>query len=181
MKSALMVIDVQVGLCSGAYAAFEIEEVIGRINQMSASARAAGCPVIYIQHEADDDLLVNGSAGWQLDPRLQVENRDIRLGKQTCDAFHGTALHAILQDHEISQLVICGLQTDYCVDTTVRRALALAYPVVLPVDAHSTIDNGVLSAAQIRAHHTRTLGSMESFGVRVTPLPAAEIDFSKLC
>ena len=43
-------------------------------------------------------------------------------------------------------------------DCTVRRALALGYLVVLVSVAHSTVDNGVLSAAEISAHHNTTLG-----------------------
>ncbi|MNW18398.1 Isochorismatase family protein [compost metagenome] len=63
-------------------------------------------------------------------------------------------------------MIVCGAQSDFCVDTTVRRALALGYEVVLVADAHSTLDNGVLVAAQIIAHHNTTLGNMSSFGVR---------------
>jgi nicotinamidase-related amidase len=70
---------------------------------------------------------------------------------------------------------VCGLQSDFCIDSTVRRALALGYPVVLLSDAHSTIDNGVLSAAQIVAHHTQTLRHVDSFGPRVTTVAAADL------
>ena len=44
--------------------------------------------------------------------------------------------------------------------------MALGYPVVLVSDGHSTVDNGVLSAAQISAHHNKTLASIESFGAQ---------------
>ena len=54
----------------------------------------------------------------------------------------------------------------------------LGYPVVLVSDAHSTLDNGVLTAAQIAAHHTTTLAHLESFGPRVTPVAAAEVRFA---
>jgi hypothetical protein len=47
--------------------------------------------------------------------------------------------------------------------------------VVLVADAHSTLDNGVLSAAQIIAHHNITLGNMTSFGVRAAVVPAAAV------
>ena len=62
-------------------------------------------------------------------------------------------------------------------DSTVRRALALGYPLVLVSDAHSTVDNGVLSAAEISAHHNTTLANIGSFGPRVTLTKAAEVRF----
>jgi len=69
-------------------------------------------------------------------------------------------------------LIICGLQTDFCVDTTVRRAFTLGYHVTLVADAHSTLDNGVLTAAQIIAHHNATLGN---FGPQVKVALANEL------
>lgn len=174
MKSALLVIDVQHALCTGPWAAFDIDGVIDRINAVAAKARAAGAPVLWIQHE-DDGPLRYGSDGWQLDQRLAVQPDDIRLRKTATDSFHKTELRALLQARDVGRLIVCGLQSDFCVDSTIRRALALGYPVVLVADAHSTVDNGILSAAQITAHHTATLASIESFGPRAIPVRAAEL------
>ncbi len=68
-----------------------------------------------------------------------------------------------------------GLQSEFCVDTTTRRALALGYAVTLIADGHSTMDNGVLSAAQISAHHNVTLANITSFGPRVTAIQASDV------
>jgi nicotinamidase-related amidase len=176
MTSALLVIDVQKFLCTGQWAAFEIDRVIGSINDVAAKARAAGAPVVFIQHEDDGPLGVEGE-GWQLDERLQVRPEDLRVRKTTCDSFHKTQLQALLQSHGADRLVVCGLQSDFCVDTTVRRALGLGYPVTLVADAHSTVANGVLTAAQIVAHHNVTLANIDSFGPKVSATPAAEVRF----
>jgi nicotinamidase-related amidase len=109
-----------------------------------------------------------GAEGWQLDERLAVQPEDIRVRKTTPDSFHKTELQSLLQARNVEKLVVCGLQSDFCVDCTVRRALALGYPVVLVSDAHSTVDDGVLSAAEISAHHNTTLANIGSFGPRVT-------------
>jgi nicotinamidase-related amidase len=173
-KSALLIIDVQKALCSGDEAAFDIDAVVDRINQVAAKARAAGAPVIFIQHE-DDGSLPFGTEGWQLYERLVTRPEDIRVRKTASDSFHRTDLHALLQSQNVGTLVVCGLQSEFCVDTTVRRALALGYTVVLVADAHSTVANGILSAAQISAHHNHTLANIGSFGPRVTPTVAAEL------
>ncbi|HSH90544.1 MAG TPA: cysteine hydrolase family protein [Ramlibacter sp.] len=178
MKSALLVIDVQQAMCEGEYAAYDIDGVIDRINALAAKTRAAGAPVVFIQHEEIDGPLQYGTDPWQLAANLDVHPGDVRIRKQTPDSFHKTELQDVLSERGVTHLVACGLQSDFCVDSTVRRALALGYPVVLASDAHSTLDNGVLTAAQITAHHNVTLGNMMSFGVRVTAIPASEVQIA---
>lgn len=175
MKSALLIIDVQKSLCSGEWSAFDIDRVIGRINAVACKARAVGAPVFLIQHEEDDGPLQHGTEGWQLDERLVIEPGDVRVRKTATDSFHRTELQSLLQSHAVDNLVVCGLQSEFCVDSTVRAALALGYPVLLVADAHSTLDNGVLAAAQITAHHNATLANLGSFGPRVTTTPAAQV------
>jgi nicotinamidase-related amidase len=175
MTTALLVIDVQRALCSGEYAAFEAKRVIDRINQVIRLARSAGAPVVVIQHEEQAGPLEYGSDGWKLDPELDVLASDIYVRKTATDSFHKTELQAVLQARQIERLVICGFQSEFCVDTTTRRALALGYPVTLVADGHSTMDNGVLTAPQIAAHHNLTLSNIDSFGPRVRPVPAAEL------
>ncbi len=177
MNTALLVIDVQQIMSSGKYAVFESRQVIDRINQVIQSARDAGAPVVVIQHEEQDGPMKRGSDGWKLDPGLGVLSSDIHVRKTTPDSFHNTELRAILQARGIEKLVICGFQSEYCVDSTTRGALALGYPVTLVADGHSTLDNGVLQARQISAHHNETLRTMESFGPRVETIPASEVRF----
>ncbi len=172
---ALLIIDVQHALCSGKWACFDIATVIDRINSVTAKARAANAPVIYIQHEEAEGPLQFGTEGWQLDERLDAHPEDHRVRKTTCDSFHRTDLHALLQARGVDRVVVCGLQSEFCVDSTVRGALAHGYPVTLVADGHSTLDNGVLTAAQISAHHNATLVNIGSFGPRVTTVAAAEL------
>lgn len=58
-----------------------------------------------------------------------------------------------------------------------RPALALGYPVTLVADGHTTMDNAVLDAATITAHHNETLARMDSFGPRVQVIPASGVRF----
>jgi nicotinamidase-related amidase len=173
--SALLIIDVQRALCTGAEAAFGIAGVLDRINALSAQAREAGVPVVVVQHE-DQETLEFDTPGWQLADGLVIAPEDLRIRKRTPNSFHNTPLQPLLQERGVERLVICGLQTEFCVDTTVRQALPLGYRVVLAADAHSTID-GPLSAAQVIAHHNHTFRHMTSFGPVLTVTPAAEITF----
>ncbi len=60
-----------------------------------------------------------------------------------------------LKGNGINELVICGLVTEGCVDTTIRRAFSLGYNVEVARDCHSTTDNSVISAEQIIRHHNQ--------------------------
>jgi len=177
MSIALLIIDVQQRLCTGEFAAFDVGRVIDRINAVSSKARASGALVVVIQHETEGGDMDHGTDAWKLSPALETASGDVFLRKKATDSFHQTDLHAVLKARGVTRLVICGLQSEFCVDTTTRRALALGYPVVLVSDGHSTLDNGVLSAAQIAAHHNVTLSNIESFGPRAVPIAASEVRF----
>lgn len=175
MKSALLVIDVQQGLFNPPPA--EAEEVLIRINQLSERARQAGTPVIFIQHQTAHEELAHGSEAWQIHSALQVKAGDHQVDKTTPDSFLHTNLGKLLIAEGITQLVICGYSTEYCVDTTTRRAAGLGYPVVLAADAHTSHDKSHARGLQIRAHHNATLSSIESFGVKIRAVPTAEVIF----
>jgi len=162
--TAVLVIDVQQGLCEGSGAAWDCAGLIARINQVTAAARAAGTPVIWVQHA--ELGLEAGTPGWQLALGLQVEGADLRSNKTTGDAFWKTDLLPTLQGLGVHELVICGMHTEYCVDVTTRAALRHGYPVVLVEDAHTTCGNAAVTPQQVIAHHNITLSTTSSFGPR---------------
>lgn len=178
MKSALLVIDVQRGLCEGEQVSFESSEVIERINQLSDRARMAGAPVVFVQHETSDGIFVHGSATWQLALELHTEPGDVFVRKTASDAFHHTDLSQILGRLGVTDLVICGMHSEYCVDSTTRRAAALGYPVVLVADAHTTEDKAHLSGADIRRHHNYALSNVTSYGVPIRAVDTDAVQFS---
>ena len=177
--TALLIIDVQQGLCQGdsggEVAAFESPQVIARINAVAAKVRAAGAPVIFIQHESKSGYLEFETPAWQLADGLHVEPADLRIRKTTPDSFLRTELESVLKQHAVTRLIICGMHTEFCVDTTTRRALALGYPVVLVADAHTSTGNAHLTAAQVIAHHNATLANISSFGPRVRAVSAGDL------
>jgi nicotinamidase-related amidase len=175
MTTALLIIDVQQGLCEGEGRAFESDEVIARINGVAARVRSAGWPVVFIQHESKAGYLEHGSREWQLADGLLAEAGDLRLRKTTPDAFQGTDLDALLKAHGVSELIVCGMHTEFCVDTTIRRALAMGYPVTLVSDAHTSAGNAVLTPRLVIEHHNATLTNISSFGPRVLAVASADL------
>jgi len=177
MATAVLVIDVQQELCDGDEVPWEIDRTIENINVVTARARAAGRPVVFIQHEGKDGYLSHGTPGWELERRLEVKPGDLKVRKTATDAFHRTPLESLLRERGVSDLVICGIHTEFCVDTTTRRALALGFPVVLVSDGHSSVGHADLAPELVVKHHNHTLANITSFGPRVRPVPAADVRF----
>lgn len=175
MKTALLIIDMQQGLCEGEGRAWETAEVIARINRVAHRLREAGAPIVFIQHESTSGYLEHGTREWQLADGLEVQPGDLRVRKKTPDAFLNTDLEALLKARGVEELIVCGMHTEFCVDTSTRRALALGYPVTLVADAHTSAGNAVLSAPQVIAHHNATLTNIASFGPRARVVASADV------
>jgi nicotinamidase-related amidase len=177
-RQALLIIDVQEALCSGPDECHDIPRLLQVVNSLSARARqSANALVVIVQHEEPDSSFERGSPGWKLARLLDTAKDDILVSKKTPDSFHDTTLLQTLQDHSVGGLIVCGLQSDYCIDSTTRRAMALGYNVQLVQDGHSTEGNGVLDAAQIIAHHNATLAGISSFAGRATLVEGSKVQF----
>lgn len=157
--SALLVIDVQVGLVAGKHPVSGAETLFAHINKLIAQARASETMIIYVQ---DVDVAPLDSPAFKVHPSIASTNPDLVIHKRAADAFYDTPLHEQLTARGIKHLVITGCKTEFCVDTTCRLAPNLGYDVTLVADAHTTTDSTVLPAAQIIAHHNRLL---HGFGV----------------
>ena len=175
MKTALLVIDVQHGLFAPNPQPFDATEVVARINALTDWARAIELPVVFIQHEEPGDELGYLSEGWQLQHDLEVKPSDLLVRKTTPDSFLRTELFEHLDKRGIEHVIVCGYATEFCVDTTTRRAAGLGYAVTLAADAHTTHDKAHASGEQIRRHHNATLPSIGSFGVKIQALSSESI------
>lgn len=178
--TALLVIDMQVAL-------FEVPgnptyregALLENINALLARARAAGTPVIYIQHQDTSGPLVAGARGWQILPAVAPLPHELVVAKRAEDAFYTTTLDEELRARAITHLVVCGCRSDFCVDTTCRSAISHGYDVTLVADAHSTINRKVLNAELIVAHHNATLDGFGPEERHIAVKPTSEIVFAE--
>jgi len=171
---ALLIIDVQIAIVTGAY---HETEVLAAIANMAASARAADVPVIYVQHCHDKYApMMKGAEGWAVHPKVAPEPGDLIIEKTASDSFYKTRLAADLEQLGVQQIVICGLQTEFCVDATSRAAISHGYHVILAADAHTTGD-AVTTAATVIQHHNYALGNLAHPDRRIEVKPSTEISF----
>lgn len=157
-RTALLVVDVQTGLLRSDPPLHERDRFLANVCRLIESARASQVPVVYLRHETTAGELAHGMPGWAIHPAVAPQSGDTVVDKRHNDGFHATTLQEELQRIGTLHLVVAGVQTEFCVDTTCRRAYSLGYQVTLVGDAHTTFDTEVLAAAQIIAHHNRTLG-----------------------
>ncbi|KAA3663149.1 MAG: isochorismatase family protein [Chloroflexi bacterium] len=156
MSTALLVIDGQRNMFEPD-AVYQGDVVRSTIRSLIHKARIEKVPIIYMQNcggpgEPDEP----GTTGWVIHPDLAPDKDDVVLKKHCPDSFHQTQLANVLKKRKVNRLILVGMQTELCVDTTCRRANVLGYEVVLVADGHSTFD-AMLPAAQIIAHHNDVL------------------------
>ena len=174
--NALLVIDMQVGTFDAPIPQHDADGVIARINRLAhALRRSDGC-VIFVQHDGPPgDTFEPGSKGWQLVPQLVRAPEDRVVNKRACDAFYRTELKSLLDGLQIEQLLVSGSATDYCVDTTVRVAASLDYPVTVVRDGHTTADRDYLDAVSIKNHHNSVWENLILPDARVSVMATDEL------
>ncbi len=148
----LMVIDMQNTLVESG--PFNIENVVDNISSLIKNARSQGIEVIYIQH--DDGVgsdLEDGTYGWEIYKTLLPHPDEKVFKKYYNSAFYKTDLHAYLQSKDIKTIVLTGMQTEYCIDATLRSAFDLCYEIRIPENTNTTFDNEFLSGDKLFQYH----------------------------
>lgn len=173
-RTALLVIDVQCGMFNEPNPVFDGTRLLATIGDLIDRARAANAPIIFVQHQGrkPEHPLHPDGPGFAVHPAIAPHLNDVVVRKNHPDAFQETPLQSELSRLKITNLAVCGIQSDFCVDTTTRAAYARGYSVTLAADGHSTWGNAALTAGQIIAHENITLG-----GWFAQVEPAAQITF----
>lgn len=149
--NTLLVVDMQNAWLNGNTPRWELSSVFARINHAAQCTRAQGGKVIFVQH-CNEEALENSEA-WQVDPHLIFVEGDGRLSKTACDSFADTNLQEQLKACDTTTLIICGMATEFCVDSTIRAAPSQGYDVIVLSDAHTTGDRPHMTAPAIIEHH----------------------------
>lgn len=171
--SALIVIDVQVGVVGGAW---RRDETVANIAHLVQQARAHQVPVIWVQHS--DEGLPLGSDDWQIVPELVPAADEPIVHKRFRSSFEQTELEQLLASRHIGHLLVCGAQTEFCIRNTVHAAYERGYDVTLVEDAHTTEDTEwdgrSLPAAQIIDSQNRVCWQYELPGRTCTLVPTQD-------
>ena len=175
-NTALLVIDMQVNVVSGAY---QRDEVVANIARLVERARSEHVPVLWVQHA--DDGLVAGTDGWAYVPELVRAEGEPLIHKHYGDSFEGTELEAELARMNVGRLVITGAQTDACIRSTIHGAFTRGYDTVLVGDAHTTEDltaYGMPAPEHVIAHTNMYWKYQSAPGRSAGVMATAEVGFA---
>lgn len=153
-RTALVVVDVQRGFDDLTHwGARDNPSCEANIVALLTGWRDTGRPVVFVRHDSDQvsSPLHPGSPGNQFKDVI-TGTPDLLVSKSVNSCFHGTPdLHSWLQDQGIDSVVICGITTNHCCETTARVAGNLGYQVHFPLDATHTFDRTAPDGENIAA------------------------------
>ena len=152
-KTALIVIDLQAGILARPAAPYTSADVLERSARLCARFREVGAHIVLVRvsfaadesdvpSQASDEPMQRGRpAGWDvLSPALGSSARDIHITKHQWGAFYGTELDLQLRRRGLTTLVMCGISTNFGVESTARDAWERNYAIVFAEDAMTSFD-----------------------------------------
>jgi len=158
---ALLIIDMQRGSFKPETPRYDANGVVNRINQLSDLFRQKGNPVIFIQHDGSNhNEYIPETNDWRILSTLKQKPDDYIVSKTANDSFYNSVLDSVLKDKRITELVITGCATDFCVDATIRSAIARDYKVTIISDGHTTGNRPHMSAEKVIEHHNWVWANM---------------------
>ncbi len=126
---------------------YEFETFVYRIKTLIKEARNNNIEVIYVRH--DDGVkqkLTKGALGYEIYEVFQSMPNERVFDKNVNSAFRDTGLLEYLHEKDEDTIIIVGLQTDYCIDATVKCGFEHGLKMIVPANTNSTFDNAYMTA-----------------------------------
>jgi nicotinamidase-related amidase len=147
--SVLIVIDVQQGFEDPVFGKRDNPDAEANVARLIDAWTASARPIVRVRHADDDGPLHPDHPGHAYKPFVAAIEPDLEIVKTVHSAFLGTPdLHAWLAARGAGQVVICGIQTNRCCETTARFAGNLGYDMLFALDATHTFDEGDVTAGE---------------------------------
>jgi nicotinamidase-related amidase len=177
-QPALLIVDAQVGVLDGTW---NTDAVIQAVVRSVDRAREQKVPVLWVQHESDE--LVPGTAAWQWAPCLLPAAGEPQFGKRFNSSFEQTPLEEHLARLGVTELVLAGAMTNWCIRATAYAALERGYDLTLVGDAHTTADLELDEGRRVDARAmvddlNLTMRWLEVPDRRSRCVPSHQLDFS---
>ncbi|WP_414045350.1 isochorismatase family protein [Macrococcus equi] len=140
---ALMIIDMQNGVCFENGKIYDYDGLVKRINYAIEIYHKENKPIIFVQHEDKD--LVQGTEAFDVVKDIASELGTHTVYKTHGNAFYHTNLQQVLDELGVESLEICGAETPFCVDSTVKFAHGLGYKIYMKRNMTSTNYNDLMT------------------------------------
>ncbi|MFX1391482.1 MAG: cysteine hydrolase family protein [Promethearchaeota archaeon] len=160
-NQVLLIIDAQINMFNEEFSVYQANQLIKRLQHLVKQARLKNVPVIWVRNnggkgEPDEPR----THGWKIHPSLRPKKGEIVVDKYKPSAFKGTNLLLELMQNRITDLVIAGMQTEICINSTVRQAVEFGFNVIIVEDGHSTFDSKEMKAIEIIERYNKELNDI---------------------
>ncbi len=172
----LIVIDVQQGFRDPRWGLNGNPDALSNISNLVAHWRTKKLPIVFVKHNSKhpESPLNPGNSGNSLEPILDGPN-DVVIQKSVNSAFYGTPdLHLWLTKRNFRNVVICGITTNRCCETTARMAGNLGYNTSFVIDATDAFDLTHKDGTVTRAVDVMRMTAANLDGEFATVLTTAE-------
>lgn len=141
----LLVVDMQKGITDDRLYAFEA--FIDRTAALVKAARKSGIEVIYFQHDdGPGSGFTAGDTDFEIADQVHPGPGEKVFVKTVYSCFGNKSFREYMERQEDKRLMIIGLQTNYCIDTTIKSAFERGFEVIIPEGTNSTFDNDYMTA-----------------------------------
>ena len=143
----LLVVDTQCGIMNEGL--YEYEKLKANICTLISAAREHGSEVIFIRHDdGEGQPLHKGRAEFEVFPEFAPKEGERVFDKSVNSPFRDSGLLEYLNENGEKSLMVVGLQTDYCIDATVKFGFEHGFEMIVPACANSTFDNEFMTAQE---------------------------------
>jgi len=142
-ESTLLVIDVQQGMDNPSFGKRNNPDAEKRIAEVIAAWRAAGKPVVHVQHDSVEPQseLRPDRPGNAVKPEAKPVAGEPVFRKNVNSAFIGTELESYLRERGVENLVLVGMTTEHCISTTARMGANLGFGITIVADATAAFEH----------------------------------------
>lgn len=143
----LLVVDVQKLIVNDKL--YKFNTFVSSVKKIINKARENNIELIYVRHDdGEESELTKGNDGFEIYEEFQPIGEEKIFDKNANSAFKGTGLLEYLINKGETEIIIVGLQTDYCIDATIKCGFEHGFKIIVPAYANTTIDNKFMSAEQ---------------------------------
>lgn len=149
----LLVVDMQKALTEDGEL-YDAEAFMDRNIRLIEAARKNNVEVIFVQHDAGEGSGFSvGDEDFEIDPRVAPKNGEKVFVKTINSCFGNRDFKAYMEQQEDKRLMVIGLQTNYCIDATVKSAFERGFDVIVPEGTNSTFDNNYMTGETTVAYY----------------------------
>lgn len=143
----LLVIDTQILITNDAL--YNFDKFVENVENLIQTARKNNVEVIYVRHDdGENSELTKGKNGFEIYDKFSPCNQEKIFDKKVNSAFKESGLLEYLINKNEREIIIAGLQTDYCIDATIKCGFEHGFKMIVPAYANTTVKNLFMSAEQ---------------------------------